>query len=97
MTTTFNTTEYDLIYQDGVEATYWSRARNNIIYRSIKKAGLTNIPIIEVGCGRGIVTRFLLQKNVDCFGAELAEISPVSGVENKVITGKNSKRLCCWM
>lgn len=90
MTTTFNTTEYDLIYQDGVENTYWSRARNNIIFRSIKKVGLTQIPIIEVGCGRGIVTRFLLQKNVDCFGVELAEVPPVSGVESKVVTGKNA-------
>ncbi len=90
MTTTFNTNDYDLIYQDGVEATYWSRARNNIIYRSIKSAGLKRLPIIEVGCGRGIVTRFLIQKGVDCIGVELAEIPPVSGVEGKVITGKNA-------
>lgn len=90
MTTAFDNNEFSLAYQDGVESSYWSLARNNIIYRTIKRAGLIGIPIIEVGCGRGIVTRFLLQKKVNCFGVELADVKPVPGMNDKVITGKDA-------
>lgn len=90
MTTAFNATEFDLTYRDDVELTYWSMARNAIVYQSLKKAGLVELPIIEVGCGRGIVLKSLLQKNVNCFGIEFAEVEPVTGTENKIITGKNA-------
>lgn len=89
-TTAFNTAEFDLAYQDGVESSYWMMARNQIIYRSVKKAGLAGLPILEVGCGRGIVTGFFLEKNIDCVGVELAEINPMPGLGNKVITGKDA-------
>jgi Methyltransferase domain len=90
LTTAFNTAEFDLAYQDGVELSYWRIARNKIIYRSVKKSGLAGLPILEVGCGRGIVTGFFLEKNVDCVGVELAEIKPMPGLGDKVITGKDA-------
>jgi len=90
VTTAFNTAEFDLAYHDGVESSYWMMARNRIIYKTIVKSGLANIPIIEVGCGRGIVTGFLLENKIDCIGVELAEIKPMPGLNDKVITGKDA-------
>ncbi len=90
ITTSFNSTQFALLYGNGVEATYWTLARNKIIYNSIKKAGLTDCRFIEVGCGRGIMIKSFLKKNIDCFGVELADIDVVSGVEDKVITGKDA-------
>jgi hypothetical protein len=90
MNTEFNEVEFNLAYPDGVENTYWQRARNYIIYRTIKRAGLSGSPILEIGCGRGLVVNYLSKKNINCFGIELAKAEPIEGVERKILTSTNA-------
>lgn len=86
----FEREQFNLAYPDGVENNYWSKARNKIIFREIKKNGLRNDSFIEIGCGRGGVVKFLSNKGIDCFGVELAKINPHKGAENLIMTGKSA-------
>ena len=62
-------------YPDGIENHYWITAKNHIIYDAIIKNGLTNLKLLEVGCGRGGVITFLAGKKLNVFGLELAKIT----------------------
>jgi len=86
--TSFDQTEFDLAYSDGVEDNYWSLARNRIILDVLKANNLAATKIIEVGCGKGIVTQYLADRGVDCVGIELAAVQPIN--EKIVHTGKNA-------
>jgi SAM-dependent methyltransferase len=90
MSTEFNDLEFNLAYPDGVETTYWSWARNSILYQTIKKRNLYKGSILEIGCGRGLIIKYLSDRNIDCFGVELAKTTPVKGVEKKIITGQDA-------
>ena len=59
MSTEFNETEFNLAYPDGVENNYWTISRNKILYHVLKKNKLDSGKIIEIGCGRGGVVKFL--------------------------------------
>jgi SAM-dependent methyltransferase len=86
--TSFDQNEFDLAYSDGVEDNYWSLARNRIILDVLKANNLSATKVIEVGCGKGIVTQYLADRGVDCVGIELAAVKPVN--EKIVHTGKNA-------
>jgi hypothetical protein len=53
MSTAYNDAEFSIGYPAGAEVSYWSLARNHILYRTIKEKKLFNGPIIEIGCARG--------------------------------------------
>lgn len=91
MDTSFDQNKFDLAYSDGVEKHYWSVARNRIIISSLRANNLTGNNLIEIGCGRGFVVKYLSQKGVNCFGVESAEVKPLD--ETNVITGKKATDL----
>lgn len=84
MTTTFDHEQFHSIYPDGIENHYWTIARNHIIYWMLVKNGLRNKKILEIGCGRGVVTKYLRGKGIQVTGVELADTSPYPGAENFV-------------
>lgn len=88
MDTSFDQDEFDLAYSTGVEDNYWSLARNRIILDVLKANNLATTKVVEIGCGKGIVTQYLADRGVDCVGIELAAIKPVN--EKIVHTGKNA-------
>jgi len=90
MQTEFSAEEYELAYPDGVENNYWTIARCFILYKNILKASVQNEKIIEVGCGRGGVVKYLRGKSVDIFGVELATCTPHKGVEDFIQTKTNA-------
>jgi len=91
MTTSYTEEQYQYNYPDGIEDFYWTKARNKIILHEIKKHEyLLNSSILDVGCGRGIVTKFLHNKGIKCFGIELAPALPIKGAEDLIITGKDA-------
>ena len=93
MSTAFNQTEFDLAYPDGVESTYWSVARNRILFSAIKSAGLRQVRWIEVGCGRGQVIKYMRSRGVDAWGVELADVQPLDGVDTFVSTNADAADL----
>lgn len=76
MSTEFDKDEYSFAYPDGIQNNYWNVARNKTILHFINKFQLNNI--LDVGCGRGIVTTALFQNNLSIQGVELGTTVPIS-------------------
>ena len=74
--TQFNNVEYDFAYPDGIENSYWNTARNKIILDRINSHHLNDI--LDVGCGRGIVTSYLYNHKINISGVELGKTTPIS-------------------
>lgn len=65
-------------YPDGVEHHYWSRARNRIVHQLLCQHGDAQAPVLEIGCARGVVTQYLRECGVDCWGVDLEESAPMN-------------------
>lgn len=81
LSTAFNAEDFEDIYPNGIEQHYWSHARNRIIAGEVL-AGLRSMRlgrpprILDVGCGRGIVTSYLRAQGIDCWGSDLGVAPP---------------------
>jgi hypothetical protein len=85
--TTFDAARYDKAYPDGVERHYWHRARNAVLAATLEREGLRGAPLLEIGCGRGLVTEALRDAGFECRGVELASAVPSPRVAPYVRTG----------
>ncbi|KND48426.1 MAG: SAM-dependent methyltransferase [Parcubacteria bacterium C7867-005] len=85
--TEFSEEQFMSIYPEGIENHYWTNGRNQIIKRELEENNLRDKKILEVGCGRGIVVDYLRQRGFDCYGVDLAKISPVNNVAPYVQCG----------
>lgn len=85
--TTFDAAHYDKAYPDGVERHYWHRARNAVLAAALDAEGLRKASLLEIGCGRGLVTEALRDAGFDCRGVELANAIPPARVAPFVRTG----------
>lgn len=83
----FDAEQYDLVYPDGAEAHWWHVARNAIIHRAWQRLGNREGRVLDVGCGRGIVVRFLRDRGVRCEGVDLGASLPMPGAERWIRTG----------
>jgi hypothetical protein len=86
MGTEFNKAQFDAIYPKGIEKHYWTHARNVILSRLITRH-YKGAHILEVGCGRGIVVKYLTENGLNIRGVELAEVPIENGMEGIVKTG----------
>lgn len=84
--TSFSEEQFDKLYPPGVERHYWSRCRNRVIARELRTNGAQG-PMLEIGCGKGIVVRYLRDAGFDIKGVELAPVPPLQGMEAFVRTG----------
>lgn len=89
MDTQFTDNEYSFIYCDGIENNYWNKARNKTILKKIKRLPVKNI--LDIGCGRGVVTDHLFKNGVCVTGIELGITTPISN--SKVPIQYNSDAL----
>jgi len=90
MKTEFLEDQFDLAYPDGVENHWWHLARNRIVYYEIKKLTPHASAVLDVGCGRGIMVKYLRQKGIDCKGVELATTKALTGVASHIHFGTNA-------
>ena len=70
--TEYTDDQYAENYPPGVERYFWNVAQNPIIVRSLRRSGMDRWPLLEIGCGRGIVVEYLRCRGIDCIGCELA-------------------------
>ncbi len=77
--TAFNVDQFDAIYPAGVERHYWNRCRNAVIRDIISSIG-DHGPILEVGCGKGLVVAYLRDQGMYVTGVELAQVTPLAEV-----------------
>jgi Methyltransferase domain len=97
-TTTFDHEQFDHAYPAGIENSWWNVARNFVLSSELARArrsGLISASprIIEIGCGRGIVVRYLLSRGWDVWGIELATPTPIGDTRDRVITGTDARDL----
>jgi SAM-dependent methyltransferase len=84
--TAFHSEQFDAIYPPGVERHYWNRCRNRVIAGTLRKIG-AHEPMLEVGCGKGLVVAALRAEGFDITGVELAAVEPVEEARPYVRTG----------
>ncbi|MCL2413815.1 MAG: class I SAM-dependent methyltransferase [Bacteroidales bacterium] len=90
--TEFTSAQYEAIYPEGIEHHYWTKSRNWIIAKAIKKYDVKG-KILEIGCGKGLVVEYLNKNGFDCSGVELADVPVSPSLQDKILTGKDVKDL----
>ncbi|WP_101756544.1 bifunctional 2-polyprenyl-6-hydroxyphenol methylase/3-demethylubiquinol 3-O-methyltransferase UbiG [Oceanicoccus sp. KOV_DT_Chl] len=93
MKTEFSNDQYDFAYPDGIENHWWSMARSKIISKVISKHLSPGALILEVGAGKGVTVKQLRSYDIFCDGVELAEVTPLKGVEDVMVTGLSAEEL----
>ncbi|MBL7922966.1 MAG: class I SAM-dependent methyltransferase [Bacteroidia bacterium] len=86
--TEFNDKSYEYAYPEGIQNNYWNWARKRIIYKYIKNLG--DGEILDVGCGKGIVTSFLSEQGLHIKGVELGSTTPVGNAEVDIFYNTNA-------
>jgi SAM-dependent methyltransferase len=88
MATEFSDDQYELAYPDGIENHWWNLARNRILTNIVKK--FAGAVVLDVGCGRGLVVKYLRDRGIDCTGVELAMARPLVSVRGHVRVGMDA-------
>jgi SAM-dependent methyltransferase len=68
----FSERQFDEAYPEGVEQHFWHLARNRIVEATLRKGFNGKGRILEVGCGTGLVLRYLRGRGLDCWGCDLS-------------------------
>lgn len=63
--------QYAQSHPPGMERSYWHRARNAILWRKLQALWPQRPAVLDIGCGPGIVVKFLRERGVDCHGVDL--------------------------
>ena len=90
MTSSFSDDQYELAYPDGIEHHWWNIARSSLIRDLVSKAGLDTSTLLEVGCGKGLEVRHLRHRGINVLGVELANVTPLKGMESYINTGMDA-------
>lgn len=85
MGTEFNARQFEAIYPPGIENHYWTKGRNKILKKVLSSTNAKRI--IEIGCGKGVVVKYLHNNGFNITGVELADINAEKEVEQLVRTG----------
>jgi SAM-dependent methyltransferase len=85
-------------YPQGAENNFWNVARNLVIEDELKAAvrsGLIerNSPILEIGCGPGIVVKYLRGRGWAVSGCELGAPVVLAGIEHVIWTRRSAVEL----
>jgi 2-polyprenyl-3-methyl-5-hydroxy-6-metoxy-1,4-benzoquinol methylase len=91
--TAFDATKFSQGYPPNMEKYWWNLARNKIIAESLKKYLLKNDPILEVGCGKGIVTNYLKSLGWNIIGIDPGIPSEAKVEERHIMYGKKTSDL----
>ena len=88
--TAFGAEQMSEPYPPGIEEHFWTFSRNRIILREIYAAEAKNgklARILEIGCGPGIVLKYLRARGIDCEGVEPSSVALPSDIAEKVRSG----------
>lgn len=83
--TAFDEQQFEAIYPTGVERHYWNLCRNAIVADAVRSLGKG--PVLEVGCGKGLIVADLRRRGIDIIGVDLAPVRPLDEVKAQVRTG----------
>lgn len=72
----YDAEQFDHNYPDGIQHHYWSLCRNQVVARTLRSHPRDQ-PILEIGCGRGVVVADLRRRGFDCWGCDLGDPEPI--------------------
>lgn len=85
--------QYETNYPDGIQDHYWILGRNQILFRLLMDFG-TNETTLDIGCGRGVVVKYMRDRGVECWGCEIATPRPItSDIAPYLMLGKDAMEL----
>lgn len=67
---TFTDEQYARPFPPGIDAHYWHRARNRIIWRKLRPLVRPTSVVLDIGCGPGIAVDFLRRRGIECRGVD---------------------------
>lgn len=91
LNTEFNDNQFKSIYDESMRFHYWNLYRNDIIIKFLKSKNIDNI--LDIGCGRGLVSDFLYKKGLNIQGVELGDATPLSNTSVSIQYKKNALEL----
>ncbi len=89
--TEFNDNQFKSIYDESMRFHYWNLYRNDFIIKFLKSKNIDNI--LDIGCGRGLVSDFLYKKGLKIQGVELGDSTPLSNSSVTIQYKKNALEL----
>lgn len=97
-TSEFDQQAFAMAFPAGVERNFWHLARNRIVEKEIANAVKKGLiqrddPILEIGCGPGVVVKNLRDRGWLVFGSELGAPVVLSGCEGFIWTGQSAIHL----
>lgn len=69
--------QYEANYPDGIQDHYWILGRNQILFRLLMHFG-TNQMTLDIGCGRGVVVKYMRDRGVEAWGCEISKPRPIT-------------------
>ena len=91
--TEFSAQQYESTYPDGGERHWWPLARNRIVRSVIERDAAPGAPILEIGCGPGVVVESLRAAGIDCHGVEPASVRPLPAAAGYIRTNMHATQL----
>lgn len=88
--TAYSPQQYEQNYPAGIENYFWNLARNHIIIDALRANGLAGKRVLEVGCGPGIVVRYLRAHGIDCDGCDLGMPPVPPDLAGQIHTGTDA-------
>jgi hypothetical protein len=92
-TTALSEGQYDDAYPPGIERHFWHVARNATIATELARCGMDRLPLLEIGCGRGIIVDYLKTRGLDCIGCDPATPKVEARLAASVFTGTDFRDL----
>lgn len=89
---TFSQAHFDTAYPTGIEHHFWNLARNRILAKALKNCAAQG-PMLEIGCGTGVVVAGLRDMGFDCWGSDLGHSQAAAGAEKFLYLGQDCRTL----
>jgi hypothetical protein len=94
----FDRQHYETAYPPGIENNFWNLARNWIIEKELRAAAAAALfhergLALEIGCGAGIVVKYLRNRGWNIFGSELGNPALMPGTEKVIWTSQPAEDL----
>jgi hypothetical protein len=86
----FTDDDYALAYPPGIEHHFWTQTRVDILDNLIRSSNLHTKKMLEIGCGKGIMVRELRMKVLNCFGADLANVTAPGDISSFVFLNQDA-------
>jgi 2-polyprenyl-3-methyl-5-hydroxy-6-metoxy-1,4-benzoquinol methylase len=80
----YSANEFDTNYPVGMENYYWTYARNRILLRELKRNGLADKKLLEIGCATGLVVSYLRKNGINILGVELGNADVLPDVKDVI-------------